>query len=269
MTLDLLERCRGDALSFPDAASAKLYRLAMQKQWRVDADVDWREFDLRRLPPSIRRAMATVYSQVRFIEASGLVHVAGLLERTEEPWARLMLSLQVADESRHIEFFSKALAMLDMDAAPSAHLLALCRELDDAATVEEGLLGTQIIMESCAHALFHDAARLTRLARARAIAMPGSAGALRFVDCMAKLIGGDEARHVAFGVMQLRRKWVGLPPSRREHLQKCAVRWTGLLDAALLDIAPALGTLGLDAARMTAHAARTRHRQLLAVGWAP
>jgi hypothetical protein len=261
----LVERCR-EALVFPDGASAKLYEQAKNRQWRIDADIDWRELDLRKLAPSVRSAMATVYSQVRFAEMFELVHAAKLLAQSEEPWVRMMVATQVADESRHVEFFSRTIASLDMDAEPSPHLVAFCRELDQTVAAEEGFLGSQIILESYAHALFQDAARLARLARNRAISLPGSEAALRFVDCMTKFIAGDEARHVAFGVLHLRARWPALTPPQCERLRRLAADWSALLDAVLRDIAPALTAIGLSSSSLICRAGELRRRHLLAIG---
>jgi hypothetical protein len=90
--------------------------------------------------------------------------------------------------------------------------------------------------------------------------------ALRFVDCVTRYVGADEARHVAFGVLYLKRRWPELPAPERDALRAHAKRWSALLDAVLLDVSSELETLGLDAADLTARARQTRHRHLTAVG---
>jgi len=268
MTNDMVERCR-EALEFPDAACQKLYEQAKSRQWRIDIDIDWHEIDLRQLPASIRGAMATVYSQVRFAEMFELVHVAKLLGQTDAVWARMIAATQLADESRHVEFFSRTIASLDMDANPSQNLVAFSQALDGATSAEEGFLGSQIILESFAHAIFQNAARLASRARASTVKLPGSMAAVRFVDSMTKFIGGDEARHVAFGVLYLKQRWPALSLAQRENMQQCAQRWSAMLDAVLVEVSPALAVLGLRGSELIALAAQTRRRHFAAIGLEP
>jgi hypothetical protein len=261
VTDDLLERCR-EALAFPDAACLKLYEQAKHNRWRIDQDIDWRELDLRVIAPSIRRAMATVYAQIRYAEMFGLVHVAKTLAQTDAAWTRLLIAAQVADESQHVEFFSRVMALLGMDAEPSPSLVAFGEELDRAASIEEAFLGGQLLLESFAQTIFHDTASLSKRARENAIRFPGSLPASRLVECVTNFVARDEARHVAFGVLFLRRRWPELSAAERERMQQSATRWSAMLDAILADIAPELARLGLSCTQLTEHVEQTRRRHL-------
>ena len=77
-----------DGLAFPDRALARLYDLAKRDQWRIDGDIDWRRLDMAALPPSVRKSMADIYTQIHYGETLGLMHLARAVGRMDSPWAR-------------------------------------------------------------------------------------------------------------------------------------------------------------------------------------
>lgn len=217
-----------------------LYARATAGQWRPEEDLDWTvpvEFGAP-LPdgspaartsfeasPLTRRGrpawdayrwevQSWMVSQFLHGEQGALIVAARQVEEAPDVDSKLCAAMQVADEARHVEVFSRYLR----DKIPEAYPMnAALRELiedilgDDRWDVTA--LGMQIVVEALAmaafrlaHSTFHD-------------------GLIREIT---RLVARDEARHVSFGIMSLEGVYAQL--TSREF----AAREELVLDAASL-----------------------------------
>lgn len=246
---------------FPDRALGRLFERAKEEQWSVDRDVDWDALQLEKLGAPQRRAMAAVYGHIQFGEVVGLSVSARGVADCPELWNKLFGATQVMDEARHVEFFSRVVDKLGGAAPPAPSLKELARELIEAESFDEQLLGTQVILEGFAQTVFQEGARLARaLAPAGRIALPGSEATGALLRCIDELVGRDESRHIAFGVLSLQRRWRELDGASRERLERRGSAWAERLTASLDHLRGPLATLGIDAPALKA---RVEHSQVM------
>ena len=95
--------------------------------------------------------------------------------------------------------FSRVLSLFPDKPPVDDRLAAFADSLRSAETPAELVLGTQVLLEGFAHCLFAEGARLGRRVTTRAIRMPGTEGAIAFLDALDRYVGKDETRHVASG----------------------------------------------------------------------
>jgi hypothetical protein len=197
-----------------------LYEKAATSQWASSADLDWStpvdpERVLDDQPPGVRlaREAATLpgsplgkwgekefktlglemfkaqLSQFMHGEQGAMLTAAKLVEAV--PWidAKYYAATQTMDEARHTEVFSRYLSEKVGEAYPMGPFLQgqIFGLLEDSRW-DIAYLGMQIIIESLALAAFGDLLRKTSEPLLRKI--------LRYIM-------GDEARHVAFGIVSL------------------------------------------------------------------
>ena len=254
------------ALSFPDATCERLYAAAKRKPWSVDSDIDWDRMRLGRLAPSIRRAMAEVYVQICHGEVTGLVLTSGAVDRTPHLWAKLFGATQIADEARHVEFFSRVIAELDQVAPVHGATTAFAESLSSCAEPEEVLLGVQVILETFAQAIFSEGAKLGKQAAATAIRMPGFEDAKYFLASLADYVGKDEARHVAFGVAYVRLCWADMSSARRDALQLKAEAWMQMLGDLIGATSGPMARLGVQENALRDRVVRACHAHFRLIG---
>lgn len=270
MTSELLETLTGSAvhhvLSFPDATCERLYSAAKAKQWSVDQDIDWNRMQLGRLAPSIRRAMADIYTQICHGEVTGLVLTSRAVDRTPHLWAKLFGATQIADEARHIEFFSRVLAELGEVATVNDATASFADSLSSCTEPEEILLGVQVVLETFAQAVFSEGAKLGKQAMSNSIRLPGVEGAAYFLTSLANWVGKDEARHVAFGVAYVRRRWAELSLEKRDKLQRKAEVWMRMLAELNEASTPSMTRLGVNRAALTERVVRACHAHFRQIG---
>src|SRR6185436_15901326 len=100
---------------------------------------------------------------------------------------------QIRDEQRHLAFFERALAELDCDTRPMQPLTALLAHATSAPDLPALLLGTNLVVETLAHELFLDLARLL-LKFSRAWWVPARwAAALASLAHGMQVVYGDES----------------------------------------------------------------------------
>ncbi|HET7833075.1 MAG TPA: ferritin-like domain-containing protein [Gallionella sp.] len=172
--------------------AAELYAQALAAQWHADQAIDWNApFDL---PDEVEDAVAQVMTYMIENENAALVVPARFLGQLHPHFREVqaVLAIQVADEARHIDVFTRRLRLRGREPALStaggqASLKTLLDEPDF--SVAEFLLsvlgeGTFVTLLNFLHA--HAPDPVTRQ--------------------IARLASRDEARHVAFGMSHLLRR---------------------------------------------------------------
>jgi hypothetical protein len=170
-------------------SAADLYAQAVAAQWNPDAVTDWKaEFDL---PEVVENAVVQVLTYMIENEVAALVVPARFLGQLHPHFREVqaLLAIQVADEARHIDVFTRRVRLKGREPALStaggqASLKTLIDEPDF--SVAEFLLsvlgeGTFVSLLLFLHA--HAPDPVTRQ--------------------IAMLAARDEARHVAFGMTHL------------------------------------------------------------------
>lgn len=171
------------------ASAADLYAQAVAAQWNPDAVIDWNEpFEL---PDVVEDAVAQVFTYMIENEVAALIVPARFLGQLHPHFREVqaLLAIQIADEARHIDVFTRRLRMKGREPALSTaggqtSLKTLIDEPDF--SIAEFLLsvlgeGTFVSLLLFLHA--HAPDPVTRQ--------------------IAMLAARDEARHVAFGMTHL------------------------------------------------------------------
>src|SRR4051795_4780419 len=147
-------------------------------------------------------------SQFMHGEQGALVCTAKIVESV--PWidAKYYAATQVMDEARHVEVFSKYLnEKLSGHYPINAHLKMLLDDIISDTRWDMTYLGMQIMVEGLALAAFGFIHQLTTEPLLKQL--------LRYVM-------GDEARHVAFGVLSLKEYYEGLSAAELQERQEFA-----------------------------------------------
>ena len=171
------------------SSAADLYAQAVAAQWNPDAVIDWQApFDL---PDVVEDAVAQVFTYMIENEVAALIVPARFLGQLHPHFREVqaLLAIQIADEARHIDVFTRRLRMKGREPALSTaggqtSLKTLIDEPDF--SIAEFLLsvlgeGTFVSLLLFLHA--HAPDPVTRQ--------------------IAMLAARDEARHVAFGMTHL------------------------------------------------------------------
>lgn len=192
----------------------RLYELAKAGQWNVSTDVPWQQDgeaehfpssdagnpllgfpDYDRLPEAERWRLSWWQHRLEIAELlhgeqAAMLIASQLVSCLPTVEAKLFASTQVADEARHVEFFSRYLHELSGEIpAPSSALMTLIHACVDEPRWDMKFISCQILIESLAMARFQELRQHTRVP------------VLRFaIDYILR----DEARHVRFGVEVLR-----------------------------------------------------------------
>jgi hypothetical protein len=226
-------------------ALGKLYEKAKKAQWNAQTDLPW-ETDVDQEEVAINNAVQAggfgqgvdltgtslekwgdkewlnfavesqnwTLSQFMHGEQGALVCTAKIVETV--PWidAKYYASTQVMDEARHVEVFAKYLdEKLSGHYPINAHLRLLLDDIVQDSRWDMTYLGMQIMVEGLALAAFGFIHQLTTEPLLKQL--------LRYVM-------GDEARHVAFGVLSLQEYYSQLSAAelveRQEFAFEAAVR---------------------------------------------
>src|SRR5437588_6247160 len=230
-------------------ALGKLYERAKRAQWNAQTDLPW-ETPVDQEEVAINNAIQAggfgqgvdlsgtslekwgdkewlnfavesqnwTLSQFMHGEQGALVCTAKIVETV--PWidAKYYASTQVMDEARHVEVFAKYLdEKLSGHYPINAHLRLLLDDIINDSRWDMTYLGMQIMVEGLALAAFGFIHQLTTEPLLKKL--------LRYVM-------GDEARHVAFGVLSLKEVYDGLSApeirERQEFAFEAAVRMRDL-----------------------------------------
>jgi len=245
----------------------RLYERAKAEQWALDKDIDWKAIELSGLPVPIKRALSSIYTQVQAGEVLALAMTARAVDAAPALWAKMFGATQLMDEARHVEFFGRVVAMLGEPKALTPPMLALIEELGDLRSMDEILLGTQIILEGYAQCLFLEGARLCSRARERRIRLPGAVDPGPLLFAVSHFVGRDESRHLAFGVLYLRQRWADLGANDRSRLQDLGHRFSALLEAVIGETRSELSRVGLDSAELVARVRRTQTAHFARIGF--
>jgi hypothetical protein len=188
----------------------RLYQQAVAAQWNPATAVDWdAPFDL---PPEVESAVVQVLTYLIENEAAALLVPAKFLAQMHPHFREVMqlLAVQVADEARHIEVFTRRATLRRKDALGLStvggrqSLKTLLDEPDfTLAAFLLSVLGEGTFLNLLWFLERHAPDPVTRQ--------------------VARLAAQDEARHVAFGVGHLQYA-VALDPALRGRLASAAVR---------------------------------------------
>jgi TusA-related sulfurtransferase len=182
------------------ATAGELYRQAAAAQWDPETAIDWNaEFEL---PPAIEAAVAQVMTYLVENENAALVVPARHLGQVHPHYREVQqaLALQCADEARHIEVFTRRLALrghapMLSTAGGQASLQSLLQAADfSSATFLLSVLGEGSFVNLLNFLHEHAPDPVTRQ--------------------ICRLAARDEARHVAFGMAHLEHRLAAQPAYR-------------------------------------------------------
>ncbi|MDE2158110.1 MAG: ferritin-like domain-containing protein, partial [Burkholderiales bacterium] len=196
--------------------AARLYAAAVAAQWDPDVAVDWQAaFDL---PDEVEDAVVQVMSYLVENENAALLVPARFLGQMHPHYREVLqcLAITLADEARHVEVFTRRIALKGRSPARStAGAQASLKTLFDAPDFAVSSLLLAVLGEgSFVHLLnFLQAWAPDPVTRQ-----------------ICRLAGRDEARHVAFGMSHL--TWqLAVDPGLRTHLSAAVdARYDALAD---------------------------------------
>lgn len=227
----------------------RLCELAARDQWKLD-DLRWDTLDVSGLPEEFRQIAADAFAQLRWGERTAHLAAGRLLELLPQGPARAFCQTQIADEARHVEFFSRVIALCGCEGRVRPSISRLMREVEEADTPELLLLGIQVLIEGVAHSIFLESAKTLQALLGEAT-YDGPVAALRAVvgDWMPRLLARDESRHIAFGIHQLRERLPRLSAAERQRLEATLERWGASVRDQAADPDLIYG-LGVDSAEL-------------------
>ncbi|HEV2635624.1 MAG TPA: ferritin-like domain-containing protein [Actinocrinis sp.] len=217
-----------------DQLMLRLYTLGKQRQWDADTRLDWDSpvdpdnplgmpdsfvwiagsalWD--RLPESehtvLRRHTAGwTYSQLLHSEQFGLLSVSKIAQMVPDLDSKLFAATQLIDEARHTEVFNRYLHRKIGILYPlTGSLSGLFDDIVRDSRWDISALGVQILVENMAMAIF---------------TMQRDSSSTPLVRALAGYIMQDEARHVAFGRVLLRRHYRELSSAERRDREEFVV----------------------------------------------
>jgi len=212
----------------PARANLKtLYEKAKRGQWNAATDMPWHidvdpeaehvpdqqiaiygtEMWDRLTPREVERLrhenLSWLLSQFLHGEQGALLVTAQIVDATPDIDAKLYGATQVMDEGRHVEVYGRYLTEKIRHVYPvSVHLKTLLDTILTDSRWDMKYLGMQILVEGLALAAFRLINRITSEALLRDIT---------------EHVIGDEARHVAFGLMALGDYYADMPARERRE----------------------------------------------------
>ncbi|MBK7857455.1 MAG: hypothetical protein IPJ65_02295 [Archangiaceae bacterium] len=236
-----------------------LYELAKRRQWNA-SDLPWETLDFSVVPLELRRGFSDLLAQVHHGELGALTASSRLVQSDARLMDKLFGATQVADEARHVEWFSRLLFHLD---APAKVMPALAAFIDDVTHASEDLhllVGMNILIEGLAQTLMLQAGRLLR-----GLDDPALRSFQLVGTWLVEKVAADESRHLAFGISRVRALVEGLDARRRARLDERVNAWTARLMALTQEHSAGVVAFGLDGdALMERCLADTRSRLQLA-----
>ena len=238
------------ALLGPTEKLERLYEMACRDQWTV-AGLDWSAVDVSGVPAPLRAAGAELFTQAHHGELTAMLAAARLLDRVDDPSARLFLATQVNDEARHTRFFENLLGRLEAPGEVRPSVATLMRSVYEAPTPEGVMLGMQVLIEGVAHSLFTAGARLFEALDAEGELAPPLRTVQQVVGVwLPQLLARDESRHIAFGLSFLTARIPELSLRERDALEAQVHGWGELVFEAAVDPDLLVG-VGLDGDAMS------------------
>jgi hypothetical protein len=218
----------------------RLYELGKKRQWNA-AELPWEQLDFGCVPSPLRAGLAELLAQIHYGELGALTASARLVQTAPNLVDRLCGATQVADEARHVEWFSRLLFQLD---APSPVKPALAAFIDDVVNTTDPLallIGMNILVEGLAQTLILEAGHVLRSIQIEELSSLALVGTW-LVDRIAQ----DESRHLAFGVMRVRQAVDGLDRAKHTALEKQVGRWAQRLLALTEERSEGVAAFGID-----------------------
>ncbi|MFK7986907.1 MAG: ferritin-like domain-containing protein [Sandaracinaceae bacterium] len=225
--------------------------MASRDQWSVGG-LDWSAVDLGAVPTPLACAAATLFSHAQLGELTAMMTASRLMERLDDPTARLVCATQIHDEARHSRFFENLVVRLGEPAPPRDSIRSLMREVYEHPSTEGMMLGMQILIEGMAHSLFSEGARVfASLDQLGALTGPLLAAKTVVGEWLPLLLGRDESRHIAFGLHYLRVRVPELDRSGRHALEETVEGWAARIHHAAED-PDLLDSVGIDGSLLSA-----------------
>jgi P-aminobenzoate N-oxygenase AurF len=207
-----------------------LYSKSKRHQWNAELDVDWAAFEpevqildaerdflsrlrcVQELPEAqrdalLREAAIFAISQILHGEQAALMVCGQLVNVVPDLDGKFAAAVQVMDEARHVEVFSRYLAKVGHRYPIDPDLQAIVGQILAERDWEAKCVGMQVILESVALGFFRSGTELAR------------------EPVFASFIGRvheDESRHVAYGVLSLAERIPKLAPDARRRLEDLA-----------------------------------------------
>jgi hypothetical protein len=213
-----------------EAGLMRLYQKAKAAQWNADTDVNW-EYELNpENPLNLHDGTILIYgtplwdklddkartlvrqhtqswmlSQILHGEQAALLCASRLAQAEETLPAKLCAAVQVIDEARHVEAYSRLLEKMLARYAMSPSLRSLVQDTITSSKLDITNLGMQILVEGVALAIFHMIVAYTRDP---------------FVKDVIARIQRNEARHFAVGRITLEPLYADLTDAERREREE-------------------------------------------------
>ncbi len=231
-----------------DSLAARMYRRSQQRQWCA-GDLPW-HWGVK-LDEGRKAGGAEVLSQILYGEKASLRLVRQLAAMVEDPDERRFLQSQAEDEARHVEVFSRYIALLGEVQPPDQYLSQMIEVMLDSPALEVKVLGMHILIEGMALETFH-------------------AAAMQIDDPLLKelmrRVYRDESRHVAFGTEFARKTVAELGQAERDMLAWQGGRFA-VAAVGLIRNQEAIATeFGLDLRLIQTRTQRVLFRRLADIG---
>lgn len=239
----------------------KLYEQAKREQWNSSA-LPWEQIDREKIPDDVAAQLAWLAAQLLRGELASLRGASQLVGLLPEVSAKLVASIQVADEARHIEWFGTLLGRLEEQVSVDKPMEEFLQEIEAASTTEEILVGLQIL-EVVAHVLLLELGR-----KLQEGGPPGTATPLPLLGSWLQgLLARDEGRHAAFGQLYLTEYLRGASEDARCRAAKRAhVLCTFLEERAAPYLRDEFGALGADGPGLLLQGGRELRERLRRAG---
>jgi hypothetical protein len=236
-----------------------LYELGKRHQWNA-SDLAWDRLDFALLPYGLRAAFSELLTQLHYGELAALSTSARLVQTAPTMMDSLFGANQVADEGRHVEWFTRLLKKLDAPMPVQPALLQFIDSVSAAQDEIELLVGMNILIEGLAQTLMRFAGRLLGALEGDVLEPLRTTG-----QWLVTGLAADESRHLAYGIRRVKSVVVGLDAKRRLALEEQVEGWTAQLMALTAERCAGVSALGIDGdALMERCLAETSSRLVLA-----
>lgn len=233
----------------------RLYELSKRRQWNA-AELPWESVDFSQFPLELRQGLADLIAQTHHGELAALTASARLVQSAPDLMDRLFGATQVTDEARHVEWFSRLLFQLDVEAKVMPAVAALMADVTAADDLEL-MVGMNILIEGLAQTTLTTIGRTLRSLEIEPLKIVGT--------WLTEKVAGDESRHLAFGINRVGRLVRTLSPQRRAALEARISGWFERLVALAEEQCRGITTFGIDGDALLARClTETRSRLALA-----
>jgi len=240
MTMTNLIEVAGNALKTGAPDVEHLYELSKRRQWNA-SDLPWDSLDFSVVPLELRQGFADLLAQTHHGELGALTASARLVQSDARLMDKLFGATQVADEARHVEWFSRLLFQLGTPAPVMPALAAFIDDVTQAGDDLHLLVGMNILIEGLAQTLMLHAGKLLG-----AIEVPELESFKVVGTWLTERVAADESRHLAFGIGRVRALVETLDARRRHQLEDRVLRWALQLMELTREHSAGVATFGLD-----------------------